>query len=149
VEFYKTIEDMPVYNWNKIIEKQLYQYVLIDLKEHKEENELEYKQQFEVLYNEFLDTFGINDHLKSIIELQNEIVLYKIDIALTGDKSLTALQQLAEQKLQKKIEVKKTSTNLVKVHIEKFMGFRIDEKQVTVYEYYNYLKALENGKENQ
>lgn len=140
---------MPVYNWNKIIEKQLYQYVLIDLKEHKEENELEYKQQFEVLYNEFLDTFGINDHLKSIIELQNEIVLYKIDIALTGDKSLTALQQLAEQKLQKKIEVKKTSTNLVKVHIEKFMGFRIDEKQVTVYEYYNYLKALENGKENQ
>jgi hypothetical protein len=149
VEFYKTIEDMPVYNWNKIIEKQLYQYVLIDLKEHKEENKLLYKQQFELLYNEFLDTFGINDHLKSIIELQNEIVLYKIDIALTGDKSLTALQQLAEQRLQKKIEVKKTSTNLVKVHIEKFMGFRIDEKQVTVYEYYNYLKALENGKENQ
>ena len=140
---------MPVYNWNKIIEKQLYQYVLIDLKEHKEENKLLYKQQFELLYNEFLDTFGINDHLKSIIELQNEIVLYKIDIALTGDKSLTALQQLAEQRLQKKIEVKKTSTNLVKVHIEKFMGFRIDEKQVTVYEYYNYLKALENGKENQ
>lgn len=140
---------MPVYNWNKIIEKQLYQYVLVDLKEHKEKNELLYKQQFEVLYNEFLDTFGINDHLKSIIELQNEIVLYKIDIALTGDKSLTALQQLAEQRLQKKIEVKKTSTNLVKVHIEKFMGFRIDEKQVTVYEYYNYLKALENGKENQ
>jgi len=140
---------MPVYNWNKIIEKQLYQYVLIDLKEHKEENKLLYKQQFELLYNEFLDTFGINDHLKSIIELQNEIVLYKIDIALTGDKSLTALQQLAEQRLQKKIEVKKTSTNLVKVHIEKFMGFRIDEKQVTVDDYYNYLKALENGKENQ
>jgi hypothetical protein len=144
--YYTTIEDLPVYNWNKIIEAQKYNYILLNPLQ-KDYNVNECKNQFAVLYEEFIDTFGINEQLRGIIELQNEITIYKIDIAL-GSKSLEALLKLTQSKLKKKLEKKESKGNLTKVYIEKFLGFRLNEKEVTVYEYYNYIKALENVEKN-
>jgi hypothetical protein len=144
--YYTTIEDLPVYNWNKIIEAQKYNYILLNHLQ-KDYNVNECKNQFAVLYEEFIDTFGINEQLRGIIELQNEITIYKIDIAL-GSKSLEALLKLTQSKLKKKLEKKESKGNLTKVYIEKFLGFRLNEKEVTVYEYYNYIKALENVEKN-
>ncbi len=144
--YYTTIEDLPVYNWNKIIEEQKYNYILLNPSEKKfDVNKC--KNQFALLYEEFIDVFGINEQLRGIIELQNEITIYKIDIAL-GEKSLEALLKLTETKLKKKLEKKESKGNLTKVYIEKFLGFRLNEKEVTVYEYYNYIKALENVEKN-
>jgi hypothetical protein len=144
--YYTTIEDLPVYNWNKIIEAQKYNYILLNPLQN-DYNVNECKNQFAVLYEEFIDTFGINEQLRGIIELQNEITIYKIDIAL-GSKSLEALLKLTQSKLKKKLEKKESKGNLTKVYIEKFLGFRLNEKEVTVYEYYNYIKALENVEKN-
>jgi hypothetical protein len=144
--YYTTIEDLPVYNWNKIIEAQKYNYILLNPLQ-KDYNENECKNQFALIYEEFIDVFGINEQLRGIIELQNEITIHKIDIAL-GEKSLEALLKLTETKLKKKLEKKESKGNLTKVYIEKFLGFRLNEKEVTVYEYYNYIKALENVEKN-
>lgn len=144
--YFTTIEDLPVYNWNKIIEEQKYNFILLDPKT-KDFDLNECKHQFALIYEEFLDKFGINEQLRGILELQNEILVYKIDIAL-GEKSLEALLKLTEAKLKKKLEKKENNGNLTKVYIEKFLGFRLNEKEVSVYEYYNYLKALENVEKN-
>lgn len=144
--YYTTIEDLPVYNWNKIIEEQKYNYILLNPSE-KNFDVNKCKNQFALIYEEFIDVFGINEQLRGIIELQNEITIYKIDIAL-GEKSLDALLKLTESKLKKKLEKKESKGNLTKVYIEKFLGFRLNEKEVTVYEYYNYIKALENVEKN-
>jgi hypothetical protein len=144
--YYTTIEDLPVYNWNKIIEEQKYNYILLNPLQ-KDYNVNKCKNQFALIYEEFIDVFGINEQLRGIIELQNEITIHKIDIAL-GEKSLEALLKLTETKLKKKLEKKESKGNLTKVYIEKFLGFRLNEKEVTVYEYYNYIKALENGEKN-
>ena len=131
---------MPIYNWNKVIEKGDYSFVSKDCVLINGAEEA-----FANLYNEYLDTFGINPTLLDIVELQNEITLYKIDIAL-GQKSLTALLHLAEFKLKQKLESKQTNTNDAIIHVEKYMGFAIDEHKTTVLKYYKYLKALENGR---
>ena len=36
----------------------------------------------------------------------------------------------------------KTNTNEVKVHLEKYLGFRLNEKEVSVKEYYTYLNVM-------
>lgn len=140
--FYTSIDEISIYNWRKIIEKQEYSYVLKSGKASDEKC----KEAFGLLYNEYVDTFGLNTAYVDIIELQNEILIYKIDIVANGELWKKAHLQLAENKLKTKLEAKQINSSEVTVHIEKHMGFQIDEHKTSVLKYYNYLKALENGR---
>lgn len=144
MKLYNSIEEMPVYNWFKCIDLKDYSYCAID----KINVDLEKcKEAFSNLYNEFLDTFGINESLKQVIELQNEITILKIDKVLTENNSLQTFIELKQIELDELINVKAEKTKTYKVEIEKFLGFRINEKEVSVKEYYEYLEALkENGR---
>lgn len=144
MKIYNSIEEMPVYNWFKCIDLKDYSYCAID----KINVDLEKcKEAFSNLYNEFLDTFGINESLKQVIELQNEITILKIDKVLTENNSLQTFIELKQIELDELINVKAEKTKTYKVEIEKFLGFRINEKEVSVKEYYEYLEALkENGR---
>lgn len=144
MKLYNSIEEMPVYNWFKCIDLKDYSYCAID----KVNVDLEKcKEAFSNLYNEFLDTFGINESLKQVIELQNEITILKIDKVLTENNSLQTFIELKQIELDELINVKAEKTKTYKVEIEKFLGFRINEKEVSVKEYYEYLEALkENGR---
>lgn len=144
MKLYNSIEEMPVYNWFKCIDLKDYSYCAID----KINVDLEKcKEAFSNLYNEFLDTFGINESLKQVIELRNEITILKIDKVLTENNSLQTFIELKQIELDELINVKAEKTKTYKVEIEKFLGFRINEKEVSVKEYYEYLEALkENGR---
>jgi len=144
MKLYNSIEEMPVYNWFKCIDLKDYSYCAID----KINVDLEKcKEAFSNLYNEFLDTFGINESLKQVIELQNEITILKIDKVLTENNSLQTFIELKQIELDELINVKSEKTKTYKVEIEKFLGFRLNEKEVTVKEYYEYLEAIkDNGR---
>ena len=144
MKLYNSIEEMPVYNWFKCIDLKDYSYCAID----KINVDLEKcKEAFSNLYNEFLDTFGINESLKQVIELQNEITILKIDKVLTENNSMQTFIELKQIELDELINVKSEKTKTYKVEIEKFLGFRLNEKEVTVKEYYEYLEAIkDNGR---
>ena len=144
MKIYNSIEEMPVYNWFKCIDLKDYSYCAID----KNDIDLEKcKEAFSNLYNEFLDTFGINESLKQVIELQNEITILKIDKVLTENNSLQTFIELKQIELNELLTVKSEKTKTYKVEIEKFLGFRLNEKEVTVKEYYEYLEAIkDNGR---
>lgn len=150
MKLYNSIEEMPVYNWFKCIDLKDYSYCMVDRITTKYPYELHIqkcKECFSNLYNEFLDTFGINESLKQVIELQNEITILKIDKVLTENNSLQTFIELKQIELDELINVKAEKTKTYKVEIEKFLGFRINEKEVSVKEYYEYLEALkENGR---
>jgi len=148
MELFTTIEDMPIYNWFKCVEFKDYKYCLKNVYIAKNEDIVTYKAQFEALYSEFIDIYGISEHLKDIIDLQNEILIMEIDKVLTNDKSLQFDIDMAKIKLVEKLKVKQAKTNTTKVAIEKYLGFRLNEKEVTVKEYYDYLEAIkeDNGR---
>lgn len=139
--FYNSIDDIPVYNWFKCIEKSEFQYVL------KEPGELtdQCKEAFDILYCEFIDRYGINENLAEIIRLQNKILINKIDLALTGDKGIEMFIEIDELELKNLLYTKHTKQNSAKIAIEKYMGIRIDLKVTTVTEYYDYLEELKNN----
>lgn len=146
MKLYESIEDMPVYNWFKCVENKDYKYCLVDIKKYKDAYLLKCTECFSKLYAEYIDTFGISKQLEDILNIQNQIAVYKINIAL-GKKSDKTFLSIKETELKEKLEAKQVKTNTTKVIIEKYLGFRLNEKEVTVKDYYNYLEVIkENGR---
>jgi len=75
-------------------------------------------------------------------------LLMKIEKALTNDNTIESFIKLKELELADKLNVKQSKVNTSKVAIEKYLGFRLNEKEVSVKEYYDYLEAikLDNGR---
>lgn len=145
INMYESIDEMPIFNWFKCIENKDYLYCA---KDAKKANLEACKIAFSVLYEEYIDTFGINKQLGEIIDLQNQILVLKIDLILSNDNTIKTFIELKELELEAVLNVKQTKTNFAKIAIEKYLGFRINEKEVTVKEYYDYLLAIQedNGK---
>jgi hypothetical protein len=143
---YKSIDEMPVYNWFKCIEKKEYKYCMVDCKKFKESQTDDCMIAFESLYCEYLDKFGVNDDLQSFILKQNEILSLKIDRVLTEDPFLETIIELKETEMETLTNKSDSNNNTAKVAIEKYLGFRINEREITVKEYYEYLKEINNGR---
>lgn len=141
MKLYTTIEDLPAYNWFKCVENKEYKYTLVDEKKYKDDLKDECENAFNNLYCEFIDTFGISKELGDIVNLQNQILALEIDIAL-GKKTAKTFLNIKKLELEEKLNVEKPKTNLHKVAIEKYLGFRLNLKEVTTLEYYNYLYAI-------
>lgn len=148
MKLYDNIENFPIYNWFKCIELKDYTYCLTNRIECNTEQLNKCKESFGAMYSQYLDAFGISDSLNEIINLQNQILVLKIDKALTGDKFFETLIELKEIELKDRLNVKQTKTVSDKVAIEKYLGFRINEKEISVKEYYEYINALklDNGR---
>lgn len=142
---YDDIEEMPVFNWFKCIDGK-HEYACKDHKKAKDLNKCQ--EAFSALYMQYIDTYGISDQLMEILDLQNQISVHKIDIALTGDRSINMHIKIKEIELAKLTEVKQTKVDTAKVVIEKYLGRRLDTKETTVKEYYDYLEVIkqENGR---
>lgn len=148
MKLYDNIEDFPIYNWFKCIELKDYSYCLVKRIECNTEQLNKCKEAFGAMYAQYLDTFGISDSLNNILSIQNQITILKIDKVLTGDKFLQTFIELKEIELQELLQTKQTKTVSDKVAIEKYLGFRINEKEISVKEYYEYINALklDNGR---
>lgn len=146
--FYTSIDDMPIYNWFKCVENSQFAWCLKEQKELNVTEAEKCKDAFNSIYNQFLDKYGISETLKDIIELQNKILVNRIEIALDGDKSRLLFIKIDTIELNKLLEAKSPPANYSKIAIEKAMGFQINTKQTTVTEYYDYLEAIkqDNGR---
>lgn len=148
MDLYTDISDFPIYNWFKCIDLKDYTYCLIKRKECNE-NELNgCINAFSDMYSQYVDAFGISDNLQEILRIQNQILVYKIDIIFTEDNTIETLIEIKEIELEKLMNVKQSKGNAAKVAIEKYLGFRLNEKEVSVKEYYDYLQAIkeDNGR---
>lgn len=146
MKLYTDIADMPIFNWFKCIDTKDYSYVLVERKKCNRDELLKCELAFSELYAQFLDTFGISDNLQAILRLQNQILVHKIDLVLTGDATNEVFIDIKEIELNKLLEVKEVKGNSAKVAIEKMLGFAINERTVSVKSYYEYINELK--KEN-
>lgn len=145
LELYTDIADFPIFNWFKCIDTKDYSYAMINRKECNAHQLNECMEAFSDLYCQYVDMFGISEHLQEIINLQNQILVHKIDMALTNDRSINMFIKIKEIELNDLLNVKQSKVNTSKIAIEKYLGFRLNEKEVTVKEYYEYLEAIKEN----
>lgn len=139
---YNDISDFPIYNWLKCIDNKDYTYCMVERRSVSESELKECEIAFSTMYEQFLDTFGVSDNLQSIIRLQNQILVHKIDLALTGDMTNEVFIDIKQIELDKLLEVKQVKGNSAKVAIEKMLGFQLNERTTSVKSYYEYINEL-------
>lgn len=146
IEYFTSIEEMPIWNWFKIHSTNNIKFVCksdpgdLSVKQVKE-----LEAAFENINGEFIDTFGISEDFRKILDLRREITWLKVDMMETGDKSLQNFIDMRESDLREVINGTRGDDYMeVKAHVEKFMGFKMNDKEVTVREYYTYIKVIKN-----
>jgi hypothetical protein len=139
--FYTSIDELPIYNWWKIHESG---DMLQLIKSKGKATNAKLAEVWSRLYDEFIDTFGINEDFRQYLELKREIEILKIDLIVDGDGSIQTFIEIKEFEMSQVFNKEtKTNYNEVKVYVEKYMGFRLDVKTTSTRDYYTYLKAIE------
>lgn len=142
-KYFTSIEDLPVYNWWKLHEKNDFKQVLRTQKDKIDKRVVEVVKE---LQNEFISTFGIDANYAQYLRKQIQIELMKIQVIKTGDRSLETMIDILEIELEdltRKEEDKGLNTAIIAV--EKWMGFKLDSKKISTFEYYSYIKAIERA----
>jgi len=140
-DVYSSIEDLPVWNWNKIIEKHDLTFLY--------KTEGTYTDRlipiWDDIQQEHLDEFGYSDDMKSRERIMLKIIRLNIKFVETRNRVL-----LNFIKIQlKKLELKNLSGNVkfgkLLIIVSKAMGFQINPKTYTVYQWYHTLNSLKDG----
>jgi hypothetical protein len=141
-----SIDEMPIYNWFKIHATNDLVYMFqTPVKGYDKQTKLHLLMQFNLIRDEYLDTFGISHEYRVLLSLKRDLQVYKIQYHLTKNTQFKTLIALCEGKIQMLEEnnTQPESPALTKAYVEKFMGFRLNEREVTVKEFYSYIQIMQ------
>lgn len=142
-EYYKSIDECPIYVWFKVQESNDLTYLLINKRKCSIKDMAVLKEALYTMTNEYIDTFGISDQYKTILELQRDIRVKEIDLLLTGEKINKTFISILKSKLKAKLEgSQRSDTSSVWIHAKKYMGGNLDMRTTTVKEFYSILNEL-------
>lgn len=143
-EFWESIDEMPLYNWHKCLSGDL-KYIHKELKETKDNESM-----FEVVYEEFISFKGVPKERKNLMNLIKEKSILECRYLETGDRTLITLIDIEKEKI-KSVSLtieggEDFSIEKSLIVLSKWIGYRLDWKQITVKEFYIIIE--EYGKQN-
>lgn len=140
---YTSIDDLPQYNWRMISEKNDLSFLLLN--KHQKFDKIKMEKVFEQIKDEYIDTFGISENYKKILDLRKDIVCLQIEIAVSGDRFIENHIDIAKIELKKLLEnTSKGKPSETTVHLSKHMGFQVNERTITVREYAEMVEVMRN-----
>ena len=142
-KYYLSIEELPVWNWWKLHEKNDFKQVLRRSKGKLDKRVVDVVKE---LQNEFIQTFGIDENYANYLRKQIQIELLKIKILKTGDRIYENDVDILEIELEELTSKEQDKAlNSATISVEKWMGFKLDVKKISTFEYYSYIKAIEKA----
>ncbi|MES2287771.1 MAG: hypothetical protein V4547_18935 [Bacteroidota bacterium] len=141
LQYHTSIETMPIYSWFKLQETNDLTYLLKVKKECSKSEVLTLQNALQIMTNEYIDTFGINDQYKKILELNRDIFIKKAQLAMTGERINNTFINVLQAELNALLKSnQKSDTGDVIVAMSKHIGGgMIDTKKMTVLEFYQIL----------
>lgn len=141
--YYDSIDEMPIYNWNKVIETGDLKWIY---KSGKGRVSKALNKVWVELQDQYFEEFGIDDTFRKRIRLMKEVIKLNDEFIQTGDRFLLNLIHIAETDIKSTQQIvgMKFYDMLDKVMTSKKM--HINPKEYTVIQWYYTLKNLNNGK---
>jgi len=128
-----------MWNWICFSENGEVQYLL------KRDTRTDFAGQiaYQKLQDDMIDTFGISEDYKQILNAKIRIERMYAKMFASGDKSQKLLITIEEIELEK-LEKAPTKTDLQETlyQIEKIQGVRYPSKEITVYDFYKLYKLV-------
>ena len=137
-----SIEDMPIYNWVKILETGDLKWLFIDKGRVSTLSE----NHWLLLQQQYIDEFGLDENYKQQLRLMEKLKTLNLDFVLTRDRSLLNIIKMTEIDLDADSDKQAISLYQILDHVEKYKGFAIDPKETSVMKWYYSLKNMSNGK---
>lgn len=142
--YYSNLENLPIWNWWKIHETKDFKYLLKDKKKLTKHA----PAIFDGLHSDFIRIFGVSDSYKKYLEKLIEIEVTEIDMVVNKDRSLETFIDIMKIELDE-IAPKDDSNYMENaIAVEKFMGFKMNPKEMSVFEYYSYINSIEKSVKN-
>lgn len=128
---YSTIDDFPLYNWEKCQNGDM-RYVNRDAKSTKFDEIIWLK-----LYNEYLERFGIGEGLEYFLKLKIHLVKLRLQFIQTNDLFLLNQIKVAEAQMisADPSKLQGMTTQQCLVHLSKWMGAIVKAKDITIVEF--------------
>lgn len=128
---YSTIDDFPLYNWEKCQSGDM-RYVNRDAKSTKFDEIIWLK-----LYNEYLERFGIGEGLEYFLKLKIHLVKLRLQFIQTNDLFLLNQIKVAEAQMisADPSKLQGMTTQQCLVHLSKWMGTIVRAKEITIVEF--------------
>jgi len=145
-KLYDSIEEMPIWNWMQVHETKKLKYLVItkNYKSLELENDPRLMDRWKELYDQYIGEFGIHDKYQDYLRQKIKIAKLQVQHIVKDDRTKEPLIANAENTLEQMLQEKeKIRYADVVVSIQRFLGFHINTREISVFEYYHYLKNLE------
>jgi len=144
-QYYNSIDTLPCFNFDKVISTGDYTHLYIEGAEQTlQPDELE--NLWLTIYDEFIKEFGISEQYKAWLE-QMGLYVQCLDAAYNGgDRTQLTFAEINKRRADELIKKNDNNISIYAV-VSKFMGFPCKAKELSVKEFYGYLKLASLSKE--
>jgi hypothetical protein len=140
-KYFNSIDEMPIHNYLKVVDGNL-KFMIV-----KRGILGDVIKAFEDIQRQLVDRFGISENFSEILELRREICELQCDVAITGDKFHNTFIRIKESELEQLLAVKGATNEELKTIIEKWLGFKLNLQQITISEWFSYLKQFSQSQQ--
>jgi len=144
---YSSIDDLPQWNWSMIHKSGNLAYIkkLKNYRNIAEDNSETLQSIWIEIYNEYIEEFGLSKEYKDLLERKKEIARMKNEFIRTDNSSLLNFIKIEELELEATFDKSEAmSFESVVIGIEKIQKIRLPIKEITVYEFNNYLRTIKD-----
>lgn len=127
---------MPIYNYLQIVEHGNNSALIINPGFFKRN----FIKAFENIQRQLVDRFGISEPYMEQLELRQEIAALECDVAITDNRFNNLFINIKKTRLKELQERKGSTTDEIKIMIEKDLKFYISLHKITVAEWFSYVK---------
>jgi len=140
-KYFNSIDEMPIHNYLKVVDGKL-KFMVV--KRGIFGNPI---KAFEDIQRQLVDRFGISENFAEILELRREICELQCEVAITENRYQNTFIRIKEQELEQLLTVKGATNEELKTIIEKWLGFKLNLQQITISEWYSYLKQFSQSQQ--
>lgn len=140
--YYETIDEMPLWNWRKCTEGKT-EFVRLNKKVGNKKKDADV---WTFLYDENIERFGLGKDQETIYELRLRLAELQCDYCIEGNTFMLNEIRMIEQEIIDIVDRIQNGASIDEclMVLSKWMGFRINQKETTVAEFYTYLNAFQD-----
>lgn len=139
--YYSSIDELPCWNFDKVIETGDFSFLCKD-GEHHTDN---LAGVWHDIYDEFIQAFGVSEAFKMYINKMQQFVEHLDNAINGGDRSQLTMAEVRRRQAEDYMKTQQVGEVSIYAIVSKYMGFPCRPKEVTVKEFYEYLKMAKNG----
>lgn len=143
---YSTIDELPMYNWLEIT-KGDFGWLFV---EYRKPTKRETKWLTEVwtkIYDQYIEKVGLTDDYLDLLEAMRKCTLAICRNALKPSSLNATREAEARQSLEKMTSGETGKFSDFVAMVEKYMGFRLNLKEISVESFYSYVSIMKKESE--